>query len=214
MYTRPVFAVLAWVAQPMADYIGSFWISCGVGSLFISETIAGMGTFWVTFQEVTWQAVPTDPTPEVWEPLIDIFPRSTWSCDMLDNATEPAWPSLMHREDCELAVLLTGTVDILRCGFSHVMVAFESAGPGTMARIGAGGAGWTVEGTGVAMIPGASESELYKSESGSESQSGGTVLCESIDSCWGQDTNSEGGTHKETLCPQSKAMVGTRDEGD
>ena len=35
----------------------------------------------------------------------------------------------------------------------------------------------------------------------------------SIDLRQGQDTYSEGGTHKETLCPQSKAKVGTRDEG-
>ena len=40
------------------------------------------------------------------------------------------------------------------------------------------------------------------------------VLRESIDLRRGQDTYSEGGTHEETLCPQSKAKVGTRDEGD
>ena len=39
------------------------------------------------------------------------------------------------------------------------------------------------------------------------------LLCESTDLRRGQDTYSEGGTHKETLCPQSKAEVGPRDEG-
>ena len=40
------------------------------------------------------------------------------------------------------------------------------------------------------------------------------LLHESIDLHWSQGTYSEGGTHEETLCPQSKTKVGTRDEGD
>ena len=41
----------------------------------------------------------------------------------------------------------------------------------------------------------------------------GWLLCESTDLRRGQDTYSEGGTHKEMLCPQSKAKERTRDEG-
>ena len=39
------------------------------------------------------------------------------------------------------------------------------------------------------------------------------VLRELTDLCRGQDTYSEGGTHEETLRPQSKAEVRTRDKG-
>ena len=41
----------------------------------------------------------------------------------------------------------------------------------------------------------------------------GWLLCESTDLRRGQDTYSEGGTHKEMLRPQSKAKERTRDEG-
>ena len=38
------------------------------------------------------------------------------------------------------------------------------------------------------------------------------LLCKTTDLHHGQGTYSEGGTHEETLHPQSKAEVGTRDE--